>query len=73
LTPGDGRPRRAGGWAWHGLAVPFTLHGSPDALASTSTRKRPLVKLMRSTRFGWRSTSASAINPEQSSDSLRAR
>lgn len=27
LTPGDGRPRRAGGWAWHGLAVPFTLDG----------------------------------------------
>jgi hypothetical protein len=25
MTPGDGRPRRGGGWAWHGLAVPFTL------------------------------------------------
>ncbi len=27
LTPGDGRPRRAGDWAWHGLSVPFTLKG----------------------------------------------
>lgn len=27
MTPGDGRPRRSGGWAWHGLAVPFTLGG----------------------------------------------
>lgn len=26
-TPGDGRPRRSGDWAWHGLAVPFTLNG----------------------------------------------
>jgi hypothetical protein len=26
LTPGDGRPRRGGDWAWHGLSVPFT-HG----------------------------------------------
>jgi len=26
-TPSDGRPRRAGDWAWHGLAVPFTLQG----------------------------------------------
>ena len=27
MTPGDGRPRRGGGWAWHGLAVPFALGG----------------------------------------------
>lgn len=25
MTPGDGGPRRRGGWAWHGLAVPFSL------------------------------------------------
>lgn len=25
LTPGDGKPRRAGDWAWHGLSVPFAL------------------------------------------------
>ncbi|MEI9937506.1 MAG: hypothetical protein WDO69_09835 [Pseudomonadota bacterium] len=27
LTPGDGRPRRAGNWSWHGLSVPFGLAG----------------------------------------------
>jgi hypothetical protein len=27
LTPGDGKPRRVGDWAWHGLAVPFSLGG----------------------------------------------
>jgi len=27
LTPGDGKPRRGGGWAWHGLSVPFSLGG----------------------------------------------
>jgi hypothetical protein len=27
LTPGDGKPRRGGDWAWHGLSVPFTLAG----------------------------------------------
>ena len=26
LTPGDGRPRRSGAWAWHGLSVPFKLN-----------------------------------------------
>ncbi|HMI94125.1 MAG TPA: hypothetical protein VK509_22280 [Polyangiales bacterium] len=25
MTPADGSPRRQGGWAWHGLSVPFTL------------------------------------------------
>ncbi len=25
LTPGDGKPRKDGGWAWHGLAVPFSI------------------------------------------------
>jgi len=25
ITPGDGQPRRGSGWAWYGLAVPFTL------------------------------------------------
>jgi hypothetical protein len=24
LTPGDGQPRSGGGWAWHGLSVPFS-------------------------------------------------
>jgi hypothetical protein len=27
MTPGDGRPRSGGGWAWHGFAVPFSLGG----------------------------------------------
>ncbi len=27
MTPGDGRPRSGGGWAWHGFAVPFSLRG----------------------------------------------
>ena len=27
LTPGDGKPRRGSGWAWHGLSVPFSLGG----------------------------------------------
>lgn len=27
LTPGDGRPLRGSGWAWHGLSVPFSLDG----------------------------------------------
>lgn len=25
MTPGDGEPRRRGAWAWHGLAVPFSM------------------------------------------------
>jgi len=27
LTPGDGQPRRGGGWAWHGLSVKFSKDG----------------------------------------------
>jgi hypothetical protein len=27
MTPGDGRPKSGGGWAWHGFAVPFSLRG----------------------------------------------
>jgi hypothetical protein len=27
LTPGDGKPRRGSGWAWHGLSVPFSVGG----------------------------------------------
>jgi hypothetical protein len=25
MTPGDGKPRRDGEWAWHGLSVPFSF------------------------------------------------
>ncbi|HEY4157939.1 MAG TPA: hypothetical protein VGM29_07575 [Polyangiaceae bacterium] len=32
LTPGDGKPRRSGDWAWHGLAVPFALDGQKGRL-----------------------------------------
>jgi hypothetical protein len=32
LTPADGTPRRAGGWAWHGLSVPFVLKGQRGRL-----------------------------------------
>jgi len=27
LTPGDGKPRRGSGWAWHGLSVPISFGG----------------------------------------------
>jgi hypothetical protein len=26
-TPGDGQPLRGGGWAWHGISVPFVAQG----------------------------------------------
>jgi hypothetical protein len=32
LTPGDGRPRRGAGWAWHGLSVPFSVGGQKGRL-----------------------------------------
>jgi len=32
MTPGDGKPLRGSGWAWHGLAVPFSLDGRKGPL-----------------------------------------
>lgn len=42
LTPGDGRPRRSGGWAWHGLSVPFTFEGQKGRVGIYKYSEAPL-------------------------------
>jgi hypothetical protein len=44
LTPADGTPRRAGGWAWHGLSVPFILKGQRGRLGVYKYADAPEVE-----------------------------
>jgi hypothetical protein len=44
-TPGDGKPLRGSGWAWHGLAVPFSLGGRKGRLGIYKYEEAPSSEL----------------------------
>lgn len=45
MTPGDGRPRSGGGWAWHGFAVPFSLDGQRGRIGLYKYAEAPPLEL----------------------------